>query len=324
MGVKYRFYAIVLLAAISLAAFSQGTVVTGIVKDNRGVPIVGARICQVNSTNCTAADMNGIFHLLMEADKEMSLNVTCPGFNPADAEISDTTTLPITVTLTPMYFPEETFSNDFGEYTNPDIITRSSLALDILWSDFSEFTPLLGSYNTDAMDYFAVTGPELGASFPRFYAGFGLGMGYSYKDNADTLTVDLNNTQFKLNLGYDIISSHRIRMTPLISFRWLKYRLRNYSAERKVPLQTYLQEKETDLRFNQTAAVFGLNLEYIMYSGNRGMSDYWSVGIFGGYAVKLNRKPWIRSDGNRITADNAIRLKPPTAGITISYYSSPK
>lgn len=321
MALGKRILIILALAAISLIAPSQDKVVTGIVKDNRDVPIVGARVCQVNSTNCTVADMNGIFHLLMESDKEMNLNITCLGFNPAEAAISDTTTFPVTINLTPMYFPEETFSYDFRDYTNPDIIARSAFSLDILMSDFSEFEALLGSFNTNAMDYFAVTGPELGASFPRFYAGLGLGMGYRYKDDIDTVVVDLNNTQFKLSLGYDLISSHRIRMTPMISLRWLKYRLRNYSSERKVPLQNYLQEKETDLRFNQTAAVIGLNLEYLMYSGNAGVSDYWSVGIFGGYAVKLNRKPWIWSDGNRITTNNAIRLDPFTAGISVSFYS---
>ncbi len=316
-----RIFITLMVATLPLIVAAQGTVVTGIVKDNRGVPIVGARVCQVNSTNCTAADVNGIFHLLLEPDNERRLNVTCPGFNPAEAAVTDTTDFPLTVSLTPMYFPEETFSNDFGEFTNPDIIARSALSLDILLSDFSEFEDLLGSFNTDAMDYFAVTGPELGASFPRFYAGFGLGMGYSYKDDIDTLVVDLNNTQFKLNLGYDIISSHRFRMTPMLSLRWLKFRLRNYDSEKKIPLQTYLRNKETDLRFHQTAAVIGINLEYLMYSGNAGVSDYWSIGIFGGYALKLNRKPWIWSDGNRITTDRSVRLDPFTAGISISFYS---
>jgi hypothetical protein len=61
-----------------------------------------------------------------------------------------------------------------------------------------------------------------------------------------------------------------------------------------------------------------------MYSGHTDRSDYWSFGIFGGYAVKLNRKPWIRSDGNRITTSGAIRLQPFTAGISLSYYTKSK
>jgi hypothetical protein len=141
------------------------------------------------------------------------------------------------------------------------------------------------------MDYFAVTGPEIGASFPRFYTGFGVGMGYSYRDNQDTVAVDLNNTQYKLSFGYDIISSHRVRMTPMVSLRWLKYRLRNYSADKKVPLEEYLRDKEIDLRFSQIIATAGLNLEYIMYAGQAERSDYWSLGIFGGYAAKLNKSP---------------------------------
>lgn len=315
---------LLLMAALPLTSASQGTVVTGIVTDNRNVSVVGTRICQVNTSNCTTSDVNGIFHLLLGPSGEMSLNVTCPGFNPVEKVITDTTSFPVRIILTPMYIPDEVFMNDFPENQGTDVISRSSIGMDILFSDFTEFRTLLGSFNTDAMDYFAVTGPEIGASFPRFYTGFGLGMGYSYRDDYDTVAVDLNNTQYKLSFGYDIISSHRIRMTPLVSLRWLKYRLRNYSADKKVPLEEYLRDKEVDLRFNQIIATAGLNLEYIMYAGQAERSDYWSFGIFGGYAVKLNQKPWIRSDGNRITTSGAIRLQPFTAGISISYYTKSK
>lgn len=315
---------ILMMTAMPQNASSQGTVVTGVVADTRNVPIVGARICQVNTSNCTVADMNGIFHLLLQTGGSMSLNITCLGFNPVEKVIDDTTSFPVRIILTPMYIPDEVFTNDFPENGGSDAIARSALSMDLLFSDFSEFSSLLGTYNTDAMDYFAVTGPELGASFPRFYTGFGVGMGYSYREDYDTVAVDLNNTQFKLSFGYDIVSSQRIRMTPLISVRWLKYRLQNYSADRKVPLEEYLRNKETDLRFNQAIAVAGLNLEYLMYSGQGDRSDYWSLGIFGGYAVKLNKKPWIRSDGNRITSSNSISLKPFTAGISISYYTKSK
>jgi hypothetical protein len=319
-----RLAALLLMAAMSLPVSAQGTAVTGTVTDHRNVPVVGVRVCQAGSANCTATDMSGMFHLALDQEIESKLIVTCPGFISAEVGIDETTAFPVRVTLIPMYLEAESWADETELNPETKIVTRSSIGFDAILTDFSEFTGLLGSHNTEAMDYFAVTGPEIGVSLPRFYTGFGIGMGYTYKEDYDTLVVDLKNTLFKLNLGYDIISSRRIRMTPMISLRLMKYRLRNYAGERKVPLEDYLREKETDLRFNQAMAVAGLNLEYIMYSGNRGMSDYWSVGIFGGYAVKLNRKPWIRSDGNRITTDSAIRLNPLTAGISISYYSSPK
>ena len=87
MAMAPRFFAVTLLTAFSLVTAGQGTVVTGIIKDNRNVPIVGTTVCQVNTSNCTAADMNGIFHLLLVPGRDMSLKIECLGFNPAEVVI---------------------------------------------------------------------------------------------------------------------------------------------------------------------------------------------------------------------------------------------
>jgi hypothetical protein len=319
-----RLSSFILLASLSSGTYVQGQVVTGIITDNRSVPIVGARACQVNSTNCSAADINGVFHLMMEQDKESRLNITCPGFNPAEATIDETTAFPLSITLIPMYIPDGVYVNEADSYSREGIIARSALSFDLIRTDFSEFSGLLGTYNTEVMEFVTVTGPEIGISFPRFYTGFGVGFGYGYEDDHDSLVINLNNTCYKLNLGYDLVNSARIRMTPMLSLRWLRYRLQNYPDERKVPLESYLQEREIDLRFNQTVAVAAMSLEYKLYDGNMGISDYWSVGIYGGYAMKLNRTPWIRSDGNRITTGRAIDLNPFTFGVSLSFYTTEK
>jgi len=321
MEIRKRTQILLLLAAVSVNAVAQGTVVTGIIQDDRDVPIVGATICQVNTSNCTAADMNGIFHLLLEQGKEMNLQVECLGFNPVEIVIDESTAYPLKITLSPVYIPDNIFlDNSHNEYGN-GIIMRSSLTMDAIFTDFAQFTPSLGSHNTDLMKSFAVIGPELGVSFSRVYFGLGIGMGYNYKDDTDTLIVDLKNTSYKLNIGYDLVSSARIRLTPLISLRWLRYRLMNYPGDRKITLTSYLEERDIELRFNQTVAVAGLNMEYIMYSGPRGNSDYWSLGVAGGYAMKLNRTPWVYSRGNRVMTDNMIGLNPLTFSIAISYYT---
>ncbi len=314
----------ILLATLSPGTYAQGTVVTGIITDNRNVPIVGARACQVNTTNCSAADINGVFHLLLEQDKESRLNITCPGFNPAEATIDETTAFPLKIIMIPMYIPDGSYVNEADIYSGKEIIARSGLSFDFILTDFSEFSGLLGTYNTDVMEFVTVTGPEIGVSLPRFYTGFGVGFGYGYEDDHDSIVINLNNTCYKLNLGYDLVNSARIRMTPMLSLRWLRYRLQNYPDERKVPLESYIQEREIDLKFNQTVAVAGMSLEYKMYNGNMRISDYWSVGIYGGYAVKLNKTPWIMSDGNRITTDKAIELIPFTFGISLSFYTTEK
>lgn len=309
------------LTATSLKVSGQNQIVTGQITDENNVAIAGPTVCQVNTGNCTNADMNGIFHLLLQPGKDISLQIRCLGFNPAEVVLDQSTVYPLKIVLTPTYVMLESSDQDFV----PWIILRSSFSMDALFPDFSEFSSSIGSFNTDAMDYFAVTGPELGVSVRRFYTGFRLGMGNSYSEEYDTLVVDLNNTAFSLNLGYDLISTPRIRMTPLISLKLLRFRLQNYPNERKIPLTQYLDERDLELRFNQMTAVAGISLEYLIYNNvfaNGG--DYWSVGAFGGYAMKLNRTPWIYSRGNRLITSGEIGLKHFTFGLSISFYTNVK
>ncbi len=312
---------LVVMTASSLKVSGQNQIVTGQITDENNVAISGPTVCQVNTSNCTNADVNGIFHLLLEPGKEMSLQIRCLGFNPEEVVLDESTVYPLKIVLTPAYLMLESSDQDIV----PWIILRSSLSLDALFTDFSEFSSSIGSFNTDAMDYFAVTGPELGVSVHRFYTGFRLGMGNGYSEEHDTLVVDLSNTSFSLNLGYDLISSPRIRLTPLISLKLLRFRLQNYRNERKIPLTQYLEERDLELRFNQMAAVAGINLEYLIYSDIfPGGGDYWSVGAFGGYAMKLNRTPWIYSRGNRLITSSEIGLKHFTFGLSVSFYTNVK
>jgi hypothetical protein len=264
--------------------------------------------------------MNGIFHLLLEPGKEMSLQIRCLGFNPAEVVLDASTVYPVKVVLIPAYMPLE----NPGQEVVSRIIFRSSWSADILFTDFSGFSTSVGSYNTDAMDFFAVTGPELGVSVHRFYTGLRFGMGSGYNEKHDSLIVDLTSTSFSLNLGYDLISTPRIRMTPLLSVKWMRMKLRNYRNERKIPLSQYLDERDLELRFSQIVAVAGINLEYLIYNNVFGVSggDYWSLGAFGGYAMKLNRNPWIYSRGNRLITDNEIGIKHFTFGVSLSFYTN--
>jgi hypothetical protein len=316
-----RIYTLLILVTLPMMAGAQEKVVTGVIQDNRGVPVTGVRVCQVKTSNCTVADIDGIFHLLLDPGKEMGLQVECLGFNPVEVVIDEQTTFPLKVTLTPMYGPDEVFYDDSYRRGSNQSVMRSALSMDAIFTDFAEFTPELGSYNTDVMDYFAVIGPELGAIVSRVYFGFGIGFGYSYKDDYDSLIVDLNNTLYKFSLGYDLVSSPRLRLAPILSFKWLRYRLMNYPDERKITLTSYLDERDLDLRFNQTIAVAGLDIEYLMSTGNNNRSDYWSIGLEGGYAMRLNQTPWVYSKGNRLMTDNQIGLDHLTFGLSISYYT---
>ncbi len=301
--------------------FSQERVVTGTVTDHRNLPVTGVTVCRVNSTDCTSTDLSGLFHLFIAGEGDVWLRITCPGFNPAEATVSDTTRLPLRITLTPLAYYGEDLTGEPDDNSYSRFALRSALAIDIFRTDFSEFTALLGEHNTAALAYQALTGPEIGVSGLPLSASLGLGLGYKYSEKHDTFIVDQSSRLIKLTVGYDLVSSARIRLTPQLSVRWLRTRLQNYDAERKITLEKYLRNGETDLRFNQTMAVAGVNLEVLFYTGMKGFGDYWSVALFGGYPVRLHRTPWIWSAGNRITTDSTIKISPLTAGITLSFYT---
>jgi hypothetical protein len=311
MEMMKRAILLILLAAIHLSNYAQGRTVTGLITDNRGVPIVGPTICQVNTSNCTVADRNGTFKLQLREDSDMNLKIECLGFNPVNVNIDES-----------MYIPTDTFSDDESNNPANSIVSKSSLNYHAIFTDFGGFGSSIGTYNTDLMSYFALIGPELGVSVSGLYTGLGIGLGYNYRDGYDTLVIDMNTTSYYINIGYSIINSPRIRLTPLVSLRWLRFRVLNYSNERKISMNQYLDERDLDLRFNQMVAVAGINIDYLIYTDTHGAGDYWSVGAFGGYLMKINQKPWIYSRGNRILTDDQIGMKHFTFGLSVTFYMS--
>jgi len=312
----------VILTVFALPVAGQNQIVTGQITDDRNVPIVGPTVCQINTTNCERADMNGIFHLMLLPGKEKRLQVECLGFNPVEIIIADTVTHPITITLDPMYIPDDVILGDPANKSSSQFVMRSAIQLEGISVGFDEFATLLGSYNTDKLDDSGITkGIELGAAFSGFYTGFGFGMSFGYDGYHDSLKIDVSHTTFGLNLGYNIVNTRRIRLTPVASLRWFRFRLLNYNDHRKIPLTGYLDERDLDLRFNQTAAFAGLNIDYKIYDYNYIGGDYWSVGLYGGYMFRLNKIPWIYSEGNRLTTDRQIDLENFIFGISVSFFT---
>jgi hypothetical protein len=320
MEVMKRLALFCILSAAVLQIAAQGREVTGIITDQRGVPIVGPTICQNNTSNCATADREGIFRLVIDQEKEMKLHVECLGFKPMEIDLNESTTYPLKVTLTPMYLTEDLYPENDQSENSRLFELRPSIPLSFYFVDFDDFTSLIGSWNTDLMGFFAVAGPEIGVSVSKFYTGIGFGWGYDYSKDNDSLIVAMRIKVYSLNLGYDIISSAAFRVTPLLSFRWMRFRLLNYANEKKIPLTQYLDERDLDLRFNQLTFSAGLAVDYKFYFSPDPQSNYWSLGLYGGYILKLSKNPWIYSRGNHLTSDGEIDLNPFTFSLSVSFY----
>lgn len=319
-----RLILLCILSAVVLQLASQGREVTGIITDQRGVPIVGPTVCQNNTSNCATADREGIFRLVIDQEKEMKLHVECLGFKPVEIDLNESTTYPLKVTLTPMYLPEDLYPDNDQSVNTKRIELRPSIPLSFYFVDFDDFASLIGSWNTDLMGFFAVAGPEIGVSVSKFYTGIGFGWGYDYSKDNDSLIVAMRIKVYSLNLGYDIISSAALRVTPLLSLRWMRFRLLNYANEKKIPLTQYLDDRDLDLRFNQATLSAGLSIDYKFYFDSKPESNYWSLGLYGGYIVRLTKSPWLYSKGNYLTTDREIDLEHFTFGINVSFYIKPK
>jgi len=207
-------FCILSFAALQLSA--QGRQITGIITDQRGVPIVGPTVCQSNTSNCATADKDGIFSLVIDQEKEMKLYVECLGFKPVEIDLNESTTYPLKVTLTPMYLDEDLYPDKYQSRDRQLFELRPGIPLSFYFVDFDDFASLIGSYNTDLMNFFAVAGPEIGGSFSRFYTGIGFGWGYDYNKDNDSLIVAMRIKVYSLNLGYDLISSTGLEVNKAI------------------------------------------------------------------------------------------------------------
>jgi len=187
-------------------------------------------------------------------------------------------------------------------------------------NDFSDFEPIIGSYNIDNIKRSnAILITEIAGTYKRYY--FGISCGYNSDDTNkhDSLNIEFNTTQFGLNFGYNIINTKRFLITPKVSFKWNRYRFINSDNEDKIPIEQYINERDLDLRFHQLVGVVGLNLSVKFYENNLMFTDYWTVGLYGGYSFKINNKPYVYSSHNRLTTNRRIHMKDYNIGLYISF-----
>jgi hypothetical protein len=200
----------------------------------------------------------------------------------------------------------------------------TSFRIDFQQNDFSNFKSLLGDYNILLMNNSAGTfGVEMNAFFNNWMAGFEYGYFLNSSGNHDSLDLEFNTINFSLLSGYRVVDTKRFIIVPGLKLTWNRYRLINSAIPDKIPMTHYLDNRDLDIRFNQMTASAGIKAGYKLYNVLPWMShsDYMSVGIYGGYIVNVNQKPWIYSVRNRLINNDKIDLDHFNFGISITFYS---
>jgi hypothetical protein len=307
---------------IAIVSNCQDKIIAGQVLDSLGSPLIGVSVCQKNSNNCNITDFNGAFHILINRKLSETIVFSAVGFENREISIVDTVEKPLIVRMEEnieildedivMHSPYPSSPSRFGFV--------SYIKVDYLPTDFTDFESVLSDYNIVAMNRADGTiNFELGGIYKRYYLGLNFGYVFGGDDDHDTLDIEFNYTQYGLNFGFNLINSKRFLIQPKANIAWNRYRLINNDKERKITIGQYVTDRDLDIRFNQLTGFVGLNFAYKMYNHNVLSSDYWTIGIYGGYLYKLNDKPWIYSKRNRLDSDGKIKINNYNVGFYFSF-----
>lgn len=300
---------VILIWGISLQLLSQ-QVITGTVYTINKDPIQGVTVSQGNNNidNATRSDNDGEFTLMVNSKDKKSIMFRFPGCVMVVITGIDTISHPLTIQ---MEADTSWYDNLQGYPPHNDhhkgyIIT---IGTEVMSSDFSKFESKLGSYNTDFMSGLDATlNLEFALTYKRFLAGIGAGISLSDNLNNDSLKVGFNTIQYNLEFGFKLLNSKRLTISPLIGLKWKRYRLTNSDIDRKIPIETYLSDKDLDIRFNQTYSSAGLRIEYKPKKQDFEYT-YLSVGVDGGFILPLNKVPWTYSRKNRLLTDKELGIE---------------
>lgn len=311
-----RYLILGFICIVQLATFGQNKIITGRLTDINGHPLAGVSICQSNIENCNHSDSFGIFHITIDKNFDRSIDFSHYCYKTVHISNIDTISSIMNIVL-----DEDTCYSDI---IYPRVPLKygfiSFLQVDFIFNDFTDFKPLLTDYNIDLMNISSgILSFELAGTYKRFYTGLNYGFADDGFYEHDSLEIIFNTNQFGFHFGYNLLNTKRILFTPKVAIKWNRYRLLNYDKHNRIPIEQYVEDRDLDIRFNQITGFVGFNLSYKIYKYNLFPTDYWTVGVYGGYAFKLNEKPWMYSHGNRLTSIGKIGMKNYNIGVNFSF-----
>lgn len=311
-----KFQKLLLLIVLMVAhshLFAQSDIVFGRVFDEQGHPLSDVKVCQYIFFQCNYSDKDGAFHVLLDDCLEKSLTLNLEGFETLTVTLDDYDGKSLILTM--IYDQNQSRFSNVGtekeelvpELQKPSVGYIMAFGVESLGRNFSAFTPLLGQYNIDVMNQpagYLYLG--LGLDYKHIYGGLTYGFSTLINNDHDSLNIKFNSSHFGLNLGYTIFETKRFMVTPVASIFFNHFRLINGDKRRKIPIEENLENRNLDIRFNQATTDLGCRFNYKMYSEGLIDGQYWTVGLYFGYLLKVNELPWIYSIQNRLTTLNTI------------------
>ena len=307
-----------LLSILIFACYSeisgQDCIAEGLIKDKTGTPLAFATIIETGTENGTTTNFDGYFSFALSNCDSALIEISYVGYKTREVLVKPDQFNKISLVVSEAVFgyptPDDYFKNH-AEF-------KGSLVLDFTFPDFTEFRPNLGEHGVDQLNdlnFKMLLGFE--GSYTGFIGAFHVGFGETEITEPDSLGIKVNRSFYRLSTGYYLINTRGFQLAPEASLYWQRYRLLNFDTQLKIPLQSYLEDRDLDIRFNQLLWYAGLRAVFIIHSP----TPSWAIEAYAGYIDKLSEYPWIYSRGNRLTNNNKIIYEPVNFGITLSLTS---
>ena len=312
--VMKQFILIEIFVIIHSTVFSQ-EYISGKVVDEDGEPMLGVPICIEKSKNCCVSDIDGEFSILKPKKKGMTLLTSFIGYETVKIHDIDTIFHPVTITMQAEHVPLIN-GNKYNLVTPFGI----SLRFDYLAPSFKEFESILGKGNVDNLNKLKlILGGEFAACYKEMHLALNIGL-----DGFSTLGYDSISSgkgEYKTFLlgthfGYKIINSKVFIVTPEIGFKLYRYRMFNYDNNYHIPIEQYIIDRDLDIRFNNFIGSVGIDCCIFL------LNDYYgsiAIGLYGGYAFKLDDKTFVYSRRNRLFTNHKVDINHFNFGIIFSY-----
>ena len=186
-------------------------------------------------------------------------------------------------------------------------------------NDFGAFKTAFEEHNIDFMNRSSgVFDFGIGGTYKKWLTELSFGFSKSNDYKNDSLSVKFNTTKYGIGFGYNLVNIKRFIIAPKTSINWNRYRLIN-STKEKVNLEEYVDNRDLDIRFNQLTGFVGLNISYKFYNHFVLSSNYWTIGLYGGYIFQFNKSPWVYSSDKRLINNSRIDLKNYSFGMRVSW-----
>ncbi len=312
-------------------------IITGIVYNENGSVLYGAKVSQDEDVRINFSDLDGAFHLMLRPELDNVLKVWKKGHETVYVTRIDSLTEPLhitleldttasdSVTVINVEGPDETYEEPEPdlEYLDHLVESKFGVSVDVLNVDFDAFEEEIEPFNSNFISSFnRKTVFEYGWTFPS-KINFALQYGWGRKREIarDTVQLDLRRQQYGFTFGYNLVNEQKLRVAPKVGARMYHFLLLNYNDDNKIPLTQYLTERDLQLTVNQPIVFAGIDVLYLLrnkYAPKN--TSFFSFGGYAGYAQRITSSPWLRGVGNRLDTDRELAIEDFNFGFAISYH----